>query len=326
MLTQEQLAIRKLGISASEIAPVLGFSTFRNAIDVWRDKCGYASDDDENDAMRRGRLLEPAILQWYAEETESSIRFCGGEQRTFESKRHALVRATPDGIVFDGVGDDASPVHCVEAKNVCPYQTDNWGEPGTDEIPPAYIFQTQWQMAATGLLTRVDVPVFFGDRFALYRVQWNPRLFTAALARAEKWWDRYVVTNEPPPIDGSASCAAWMAERFPAIIPPPKEYVDAEPHRELIDSYAVARELAKRAATEQARLENEIKAIIGSAYGMRTHLGNIIWTHCKRGDTVDWRSVVDAMGGATKDQLDAYTKEGKPYRQFRAKLKGGESG
>ena len=60
---------RKSGLGGSDIAAVLGLSKWASPMDVWYQKRGLVDPLEESNAMRRGRLLEPAIAEWYAEET-----------------------------------------------------------------------------------------------------------------------------------------------------------------------------------------------------------------------------------------------------------------
>src|SRR3954471_5849993 len=92
-LTEEQLRLRMQGVGGSEIGAVAGLSPFATPLDVYATKVGERPPLEENHHMRRGRILEPAIAAWWAEET-------GAEQMrepgTLKSSTHPLVIATPD--------------------------------------------------------------------------------------------------------------------------------------------------------------------------------------------------------------------------------------
>lgn len=321
MLTAAQHAIRQQGISGSDIAPVLGLSTFKAPIDIWREKKGYACPHEENEDMQRGRILEPAIIQWYREATGLFVAYDGAKQRTWVSTDHPLVRATPDGIAYAGEDAQSGATHPVEAKAPNLYQLDDWGTPGTDAIKPQYVLQCHWQMEATGLRTHVDVPVFFGDRFELYRVDWNQRLFDVALERATDWWNRHILGDSPPPIDGTPSYAQWLADHYPAKEKPDKTLISGDEYRELIDRYLAAKEQAKAADVEKRRLENEIKAAIGGGYGIEAGNAKVLWLHCHGKAKIDWEAIARHLG-ANEDVINDHTTNGKAYRQLRARIKG----
>lgn len=322
MLTKKQHEIRIKGITGSEVAAVLGVSSFARPIDIWRIKRGYQTPEvTETGPMRRGRLLEPAILDWYAEETGYELRYRGRNQKTFTSKRHPLVIATPDAIVYQDTNGRRMAYIAVDAKAPGRFTGDHWGEPETDAVRPEYILQAHWEMEATGLRRHVDIPVYLADEWRLYRVEWNQRLFDIAYAKASEWWERHVVADVSPDFDDSESTRDWLLSLYPAPANADRELVDGSKHRELVDAYAIARDRAEAATAEKKRLEHELMSIIGDAYGMETHRGRIVWPACQGRVKIDWKGVVDALGGASKEVIDANTTQGKSYRQFRPKLK-----
>ena len=90
---------RRAGLGGSDIAAVLGLSKWQSPMDVWAAKRGLSEEVVETNAMRRGRLLESAIANWYQEETGLEV-LDGNEMPIVGPKPFML--ASPDRYVSAG--------------------------------------------------------------------------------------------------------------------------------------------------------------------------------------------------------------------------------
>ena len=97
MLTNEQLAIRKTGITGSEIAAVAGLSPYESPLTVWARKLDLV-DDDSSAVMERGTYLEEGIRSWYCAKTGANVAIVG----TMVHPDNPIIIATPDGIAYRG--------------------------------------------------------------------------------------------------------------------------------------------------------------------------------------------------------------------------------
>lgn len=271
-LTAEQLELRRTGIGGSEVAAVLGLSPWMRPIDVWRAKVeGYSVP--ENAVMKRGRILEPAVAQFFAEETGAKLR----ESTTLRHPSLSWVLATPDRIATWPDGSDT----LVELKTASLSMRTEWGEPGTDEVPQQYLLQVAWTMAVTGLsLAHVGV-LIGGDEFRVYRLERDLELEAVLIERVGEWWERHVLREEPPELDGSDSTSRWLVSRYPRDTAP---LLDATPEVDEIFSRLCAAELAEETAKRDADFaRNELKALIGSASGIQGAGWRATWKANKRG-------------------------------------------
>jgi len=185
MMTREQfLAERRLGIGGSDVAPILGMSKWKSALDVYLDKRGEASEQPDNESMLWGRALEPVIRQQYAERTGRVVRV---PEAAVVHSMHTFARANLDGVTDDG--------RLVEIKTARTAQ--DWGDPGTDEVPDAYALQVQHYLLVTGLAV-ADVAVLIGGSdFRLYEVHADTELQNMLIEREAAFWD-CVQRGEPP--------------------------------------------------------------------------------------------------------------------------------
>lgn len=216
----EWLDARRKGVTASEIAVLMGLSPYSSPYKLFHQKTGTLPADDDSARMERGRVLEPYVAGKFAERYRDVEVLGSGRELYAHRDRHWQL-ATPDRLVHpfhdigrctcgpgpDGYGHEApcgweldTPYAALECK------TDDgsgeWGEPGTDEIPVHYRAQVLWQMDVLGVETAY---------VACLRIrQWDVRVYELALddaARADLdlmrgeacgFLDRVGAGDEPP--------------------------------------------------------------------------------------------------------------------------------
>lgn len=205
-LTQQQLDMRRTGVGGSEVCAVLGLHPYATPLQVWRAKVEGLTQE-ETLPMRRGRLLEPAVAAWYAEETGAILY----EETTLRHPTCPVALATPDRICHT----PGNSPWLLEVKTAGWRQAPYWGTPGTDEVPEQYLLQVQWTLAVMGY-SRAEVAVLIGgEDFRIYRVEEDTELQGWMLAAVSDWWSRYVETRRPPPLAGDAGAGAYLASRYP---------------------------------------------------------------------------------------------------------------
>lgn len=128
-------------MSASKVAAVLGLSPWESRFSLWHRMAGLVNPVETTDEMRRGHYLEPACCAWFADQhPDWKITETG----TFVHPDDDRWAATPDRLVTTDTGE----VRLLQAKTDA--GDEEWGEPGTDEIPVYYRAQVQWEMFVTG--------------------------------------------------------------------------------------------------------------------------------------------------------------------------------
>lgn len=303
-LTDEQKKIRSTGIGGSEIAAVVGLSPYANAWDVYAAKTGLRQETPETIPQKRGRLLEDAVAQWYAEETGAVLERCS----TVRHPTSTIALATPDRIAQ--LGHDR---RLLEIKTARLGLADQWGESGTDEIPQQYLVQVQYTMACVGLASADVAVLIAGDDFRTYHFQADTELQAMLIGAAERFWWGHVSPLRPPDVDGSDACREWLRRRHPRA---GKNLLPASADAErLARELMVARAQFDLAEGTKKRLENELKALIGDAGGLVGDGWKIAWNETKGRAVTDWHALCEAL------KVDAATVEKfttrKPARQFR---------
>lgn len=184
---EQWLKDRMAGIGGSDAAAVLGLSKYKTPLQVYQEKRGELGEIPDNEPMLWGRVLEPVIRQQYAERTGQVVRLPEGIIR---SERHPFMLATVDGITDSG--------RLVEIKTARTAQ--EWGEPGTDEVPQAYLIQVQHYLTVTALPV-ADVAVLIGGSdFRLYHIEADPELQGLIIEGEAEFWQRVEQGIPPEPV------------------------------------------------------------------------------------------------------------------------------
>jgi putative phage-type endonuclease len=294
-LTAEQLAKRRQGVGASEISAVCGMSPWATPLDVWRSKAeGLITE--ETPAMKRGRILERAVADWYEEETGLVLL----EGHTLTHKQHPLMLATPDRYVFRERPHDQRPEFILQIKTTNFRAADEWGEPGTDEIPLHVILQVQQEMEVTDM-PRADVAVLIsGDDFRRYTVTRDREIGAMLVNAIAKFWRDYVVTGKPPPIDASESWADYLRDKYPAQTSEKQLQADATAERWAGQLFG-ARQAIAEAEEREREARNALEAWMGEVGRATGENWSITWRKSKDVEKTDWRAI--ALEAGVPDEL-----------------------
>lgn len=258
---------RRNGIGGSEIAAVLGISTWESAFSLWHRKNGTVPPREANTEMDAGRRLEPVICQVFAERHPELYVARGG---TYRNRQRRYQIANPDGLVYPwqcacgAAADvlcsclpDPIPDALHEAKFAL--YPDGWGEEGTDQVPPYYQAQARWYEDVFGL-TRTYLTVFIGStgEFREYVIDADEQDTALMRERAEAFMAS-LATGKQPPIDGHDA-----TYRTVKAIPDGMEDVDVEVTPQMKDEYYDALDAFTAAEAEKRRAAAVILDAIGT--------------------------------------------------------------
>lgn len=214
-LSPEQRLARHHAIGASDSAAALGLSRWKSPYDLYEEKRlpEPPPEVEVQGPMRWGHLLEPVLRQEYATQTGRAVAVPADEV-TFRHTSCARMVAHPDGIAKDAGGD-----RLFEAKIA--RSGDGWGEPGSDQIPQAYLIQVQHALAilhAIAASTRdfrvADVAVLIGGSdFRIYEIPADAELQEMIVDGVREFWS-YVEAGTPPPVDFKAPGALDIVRKM----------------------------------------------------------------------------------------------------------------
>jgi putative phage-type endonuclease len=243
--TPEWAEERRRGIGASDAAAVCGMSPYATPLDVYLSKIGETQNQETQD-MRRGTLLEPAVLQMYTDATGAIV---AKPARAIVSELYPFMRANLDAVAQD------SPVG-IEAKTA--RTRAGWGEPGSAEIPVVYLFQVQHAMVVARLPI-FHVAVLFGNfEFAIYEVPADAEFQELLVERERAFWAMVESRTPPEPVNAADMARRWPISRPIALPASPRDLEVASTLRSVRD-YIGRLEAVKEA------LETQLKRSMGDA-------------------------------------------------------------
>lgn len=315
MLTPEQQAVRSQGIGGSEIGAVAGLNPWASPHTIFERKLGLARFEPTN-ASDWGTYMEPAIIKLWRKQQErrgtpKRVRYAGRHQRTIKHPQHPIVLNTADGIVEP---DRA----LLEVKTYGYHVSHHWGEPGTDAIPEYHLAQVTWGMACLGL-THAIVLAQHDREIDEYRVPYSADLFEALRETAERFWVDHILTRTPPPPDHSQRCREFLSRYYPKFLEP-KTLV---PTTDAVDQWAVrlrdAEAMLKEAEKRKREAGNNLCSYIGSAYGVQTSIGKVLWYNSRSATTYKGKALYKLAQelGAKKEQLAGLMTEPTQFRVLR---------
>jgi hypothetical protein len=188
-------------VTASKVASILGHSPFMSQRSVWHLMRGEY-EVETTDAMRRGLYLESGVLAWWRDQhgVDATDESQWAEQPSYRLGDWAA--ATPDAEARLPEDHQDDPPVLVDAKTSS--NDDEWGSPGTDEIPAHYLVSSHWQLHISGY-RRVYLPVLTSRlRFTEYVVEADPEVGRLLEQRCAAFY-RSLSADTPPPLDDSVS-------------------------------------------------------------------------------------------------------------------------
>lgn len=185
MQHEDWLEHRRLGIGGSDAAAICGLSRYKSPMAVYLEKLGELPPVEDNPKMKAGRILEPVIADWFAEDTGHKV---WRQNAIFQHPEHPFMLANIDRWL---PGQNAG----LECKNTAEYCKDDWA--GT-QAPTEYILQCNHYMAVTGA-DRWFIAVLIGGWDFQWRVIERDEELIQNLITIEKgFWEEHVMAKVPP--------------------------------------------------------------------------------------------------------------------------------
>lgn len=261
-LSPDQIARRKQGITATDVAPIVGLDPWRSAIDVWLDKTGRKPAFVGNEATHWGNLLEPTIRDDYAQRRRVRVEVPG----TLEHPCVSWALATPDGICY--AHGASAPSNGLEIKTHTSRVADLYGEQGTDEVPRHELIQCMWNMYVSGL-DSWDLIAFIDNRPRDYRIRRDDHLIELLADESERFLINHVQRDVAPEPDGSAGYDKYLALRWPRSNGDILSVNDDKVALSALAQLRLARERMATCEREVDALVQQIKLVIGQHDGVQ---------------------------------------------------------
>lgn len=293
-LSTEQIALRRQGITATDVAALSGCHPYRTPLNVYLDKTGDAPSFVASERVRWGNLLEPLIRQDYARRHAVEVI----EPGTLTHADVPWAMATPDGVaVLQGM-----PVRGLEIKTHTVRIAAEYGAPGTDEVPGYVLVQCVWNLYVAGL-DRWDVVAFWDGQPHDFVIERDDELVGQLVEVAERFLRDHVRPGVPPRPDGSEHFTRYLAARHPRDSSSLLDVSGRPDVMLLISDLRAQRELLASSERCVETATQRLKEIIGDAEGItwtepvagKPVARKMTWKCDKARKSTDWRAVVEDL-------------------------------
>ena len=292
---------RPHGIGGTDIGAILGLSPYKTPLELWSEL--VSSDSPASRDMlhlRYGQHTESFVAKEYERATGM---FTVEHSPTLFHKTHGymfghidrFVQDTPDiPAVVDGV---IAANRLLECKTSSAFSKNDWGEAGTDQVPPLYLVQCAWYMAITECEV-ADLAVLIGNSdFRVYCIKRDLELEDLILEHAKRFWFDHVLGNTPP--------APVNVQDVSLLFPKEAQGSSVEASDELIRCIQTYQDGCNRSqvlSDECERLKLEILSFMGEAEKL-IHSGKTLatWKCAKSSQRIDTKALAAAHPDIAKD-------------------------
>lgn len=297
-LSPTQLAIRRDGITATDVAKIVGVHPFGTALDVWLEKTGQAKPFAGNLRTKWGELLEPVIRDDFAERHDLRIELCG----TVAHPKIPWRRATPDGLCYrrtDGGLDRGLEIK-VHNRETLWRMGIHYGDPGSDDVPLWELTQCMWGLDVVGV-DRWDLCVFLDGVPTDYVIRRDDEAVRVLGEVCQRFLVDNLHKNTPPAPDGSARYGEWLRDRWKENTEDLVDVTGDERVRADIERLRKQRAMAADLEREIEATTQRLKLVIGDKGGITwTEDGKkkphkLTWRRSKGRTVTDWISVMADM-------------------------------
>lgn len=288
---REWLEARRKGIGGSDVAPILGLSKYRSAIDVYEDKLGLSADRPATPPQRWGLLLEDAVSRAYVEERHLTVRRVGirrakhvpGFPMIGSIDRVAYGPGVPSGGVLVEIktsrhGDGYAKTE--EARDLPPEK----------RVPTDAFLQTQHYLEVARLELAVVVVLVAGSELRMIDVPRDHDIGADLIEEEGRFWRDYVEAGVVPP--AGPDDGGYLLRRFPTAIEDEK-VATAEVELVLDRLFAVEAEL-ERLGTEKEAAKAKLKEYLGTAKKLIAGSGSATWSRFER-TTTGWKEYASSL-------------------------------
>ena len=293
---EEWLAVRKQGLGSSDAAAAVGLNPYKSQLELWLEKTGRDTSlpkldpQDEDSPAYWGNILEPIVATHYSKRSGHRVRRVNAVLQHPDPKL-AWMLANIDREVIG-----APEVQILECKTAGINGARLWKE----GVPEYVQLQVMHQLAVTGKQA-ADVAVLLGGQhLEVHHIERDESMIARLIDLERLFWD-YVVSDTPPPADGTASADAALCCLYPEDN---GQTLDFSQHTELASTYLELKSVRQRIAQQETR-EAQLKQFLQQAMGEATR------AEFAEG-YISWKKSKDSIGLDVEQML-----KDKPYLQAR---------
>lgn len=299
MTHEEWLQERTKGIGGSDASIVLGLNKYKTPFELWLEKTGQSMSDTAGEAAYFGNLLEDLVAKEFEKRTGKKVR---RNNFMLQHPEYEFIKANIDRKI---VGEDA----LLECKTASAYLSKDWER---EDIPAPYLVQVQHYLGVTGYQKAYIAVLIGGQKFIWKEIERDDELIEMIFQAEIDFWNNHVLSNVPPPLDGSSAAEEFLKERYKETNPDKVVNLSFD-YKEKIDNYFELKENVKQLQELLKQTENELKNELQDAEIGITKGYQVIWKPVTQ-NRVDSKLLKQKYPDVYKDVI----KQSK-YRRFSVK-------
>ncbi len=291
---QEWLEWRRKGIGGSDAAAIVGLDRYRSAFDVYAEKVGLKTEEQQNEAMRQGKDLEAYVASRFEEATGKRVR---RRNAVLQHPEHHWMLANIDRWV---VGENAG----LECKTTSVLNRTKFAQ---GEYPPNYYVQCMHYMAVTGADRWYLAVLVLNKAFYVFTIERDEAEIQTLIDAEKDFWENHVLKQIPPAPDGTESTSELIKQLFPEARE--REEIALYGHEDKIQQYLELDAQVKELTQKRDALKQELQLAMSDAEIGRAQGYIVEWKNQIR-QTLDTQRL-------KKEQAEIYEKYLKPAQTVR---------
>lgn len=244
------LQLRKSGIGGSDASAILGFNGYKSAFQLYVEKTSDLVEESDSEAAYWGNILEDIVAKEFAKQTGKKIR------KLNRMLRHPKYHFMTANLDRDVVGEKAF----LECKTASEYLKDSWRG---DNVPAAYLCQVQHYLAVTGYEKAYIAVLIGGNKFVWKEIQRDDEFIELMIEREKDFWEKHVLKNVAPPIDGSDATSDLLKKMYPED--DGSAITLDEQMNAVIEAIESLKAEEKQLKTQREHYENQLKMTLADA-------------------------------------------------------------
>ncbi|WP_282384304.1 MULTISPECIES: lambda-exonuclease family protein [unclassified Pseudomonas] len=296
LLREDWLAVRKQGIGSSDAAAAVGLNPYKSQLELWLEKTERDTSlpkldpNDEESPAYWGNILEPIVATHYTKRSGHRVRRINAVLQHPDPKLPWMLANIDREVI------GADDVQILECKTAGINGARLWKE----GVPEYVQLQVMHQLAVTGKQA-ADVAVLLGGQhLEIHRIERDESMIARLIDLERLFWD-YVISDTPPPADGTASAEAALRCLYPEDN---GQTLDFSQYTELASTYLELKAVRQSIAQQETR-EAQLKQVLQQAMGEASR------AEFAEG-YISWKKPKDSIGLDVEQML-----KDKPYLQAR---------
>ena len=279
---EDWLAVRKQGIGSSDAGAAVGLNPYKSQLELWLEKTGRDATlpkidpQDEESPAYWGNVLEPIVAWHYSKRSGNRVRRINAVLQHPDPKLPWMLANIDREVV------GADDVQILECKTAGINGARLWKE----GVPEYVQLQVMHQLAVTGKQA-ADVAVLLGGQhLEIHRIERDESLIARLIDLERLFWD-YVVSDTPPPADGSDSAEQALRCLYPQDS---GQSLDFSQDTLLCTTFTELQSVRESIALQEkqaAQLKQTLQQAMGDASRAAFATGCITWKKAKESAVLD---------------------------------------